>query len=740
MFKIIYIVILALFVPVAVYASQPVKGEVKDKSGNPLPGANIYWADTRTGVVTDEKGHFMIEPSGVSKKLVVSFIGYNTDTVEVRRKGQPVIVVLHDNVLLSEVVVSQRAIGTINSRLDPLQTQKITYEELCRAACCNLAESFETNPSVDVTYSDAATGARQIRLLGLSGTYVQMLTEQVPDLRGAAALYGLAYVPGPWMESIQVSKGTASVKNGYESLTGQINIEYKKPQAADPLSVNLFGASNGRLEANVDGNIAVNKNLATGLLLHYSNETMEHDANDDGFMDLPKTQQFNALNRWYYKKDRVISQVAAQVIHEKRESGQTTHAPTEGGDLYGVDIATNRGSFFTKNAYIFNPAKNSSMALIFSGSFHDQKSLFGHRTYDVNQHNLYASLLYETEFTSLHRFSSGLSFNYDRYDERYNTPGGGDPFGDYPLYRKDVVPGAYAQYTFNLHDKLVVLAGVRGDYHNRAGFFVTPRLHVKYDLFSFLTLRASAGKGYRMANVLNESSFLLASNRRFMLMPGLDSFEEAWNYGASASFNIPLAGKNLGINLEWYYTDFLKQVVIDMDADAHAVSFYNLNGRSYAQNAQIEATYPFFRGFTLTGAFRLTDAKIEYKGGLREKPLTNRYKALATASYQTPLKKWQFDVTASFNGPGRLPNPDEQMPLWKSEFKPYTLLNAQITKYFRTWSIYVGGENLTNYRQKTPIIAAGDPWGNNFDASMIYAPVHGAKFYVGVRWSLPKKE
>ena len=689
------------------YSQNILKGVVTDKDEMPITGANLRWLNTTVGAVTDIDGNYEIPSVSGNNVLIVSYIGYQNDTIKVSDYSSKLNVVLAGELALNEVIVSERRMGTISSKIEPIQTQKITYDELCRAACCNLAESFETNPSVDVTYSDAATGARQIRLLGLAGTYVQMMTEQIPNLQGAASSYGLSYVPGPWMESINVSKGTSSVKNGYEALTGQINVEYKKPQTSDPLSVNLFAAHTGRLEANVDANITISDKLATGTLLHYSREQESHDDNNDGFLDMPKTEQFNGIHRWYYKGDRFIHQTLANVMHEKRESGQVDHAGSHGSsqpqmaqDPYKINIETNRGVLFTKNGYILNKEKNTSIALMLSGIYHNQESNFGNTLYDVNQKNVYANLVFETEFTQAHKISTGVSFNHDGYTESLN-----DKYvsglANLDLRRNLNTAGAYFQYTFMPSDKLTFLAGVRADNNNVHGTFFTPRVHIKYSPFGdYLSLRASAGKGYRMANVLVENSYLLASSRQMNFTEKINPMEEAWNYGLSAHSTIDLFDKPLSVMLEWYYTDFQKQVVADME-DPHAVNFYNLDGRSYAQNAQIEVSYPFFRGFTLTGAYRITDAKTTYGDELKEKPLTNRYKALLTASYQTRLKKWQFDVTSSFNGKGRMPNPGADA-LWDEYFPSYISLNAQITKYFRTWSIYVGGENLTGYKQKNP--------------------------------------
>ena len=616
----------------------------------------------------------------------------------------------------------------------------ISSAELSRAACCNLGESFVTNPSVDVSYSDAATGAKQIKLLGLSGTYVQMLTENIPNYRGAAAPYGLGYVPGPWMQSIQVSKGISSVKNGYEAITGQINVEFKKPQLpeADWVSANLFASTTNRYEANADATLKLSKRWSTSLLAHYENETKAHDGNDDGFVDIPQVEQYNVWNRWAYMGDHYVFQAGFKALSETRSSGQSTHGDMYSGELYKVGIDTERYELFTKNAYIFDKEKNTNLALILSTSWHNQDAMYGRKLYNVDQTNTYASLMFETEFNPQNSFSAGLSFNYDAYDQHYRLNNNADT----PLKAsdKEAVPGAYVQYTLNLNDQWMLMAGLRGDYSSKHGFFVTPRAHLKYNPNDYVHFRLSAGKGYRTNHVLAENNYLLSSSRKVEIAKNLD-MEEAWNLGASVSTYIPVFGKTLNVNAEYYYTDFRKQVVVDMDSNPHEVAFYNLDGRSYSHVFQVEASYPFFKGFTLTGAYRLTDAQTTYKGQRMEKPLTGKYKGLLTASYQTPLGIWQFDATLQLNGGGRMPAPyelaDGQLS-WSRRYGSFEQLSMQVTRYFRRWSIYVGGENLTNFKQKNPIIDAANPWGDNFDSTMIWGPVHGAKAYVGIRFNLAR--
>lgn len=601
----------------------------------------------------------------------------------------------------------------------------IGKSQLIRAACCNLGESFTTNPSVDVSYSDAATGARQIRLLGLSGTYVQMLTENVPNLRGASLPYSLGYVPGPWMQSIQVSKGASSVKNGYESITGQINIEFLKPQATDGIRANAYLDSELKQEVNVDGSVHINDRWSTATLLHFENRQTDHDGNNDGFMDMPKLRQHNLMHRWAYVSPTLISQLSARVMHDEHTGGQSSHHRADAETpLYVTTVKTNRYEGQWKNGLTLDAGHNTSIALMLHGSWHDANNTFGLTRYDVTQKNGYAQLMYETDLTDRHNLSIGASVGHDCYDEKAeaSTETAIPRLGK----SKETTSGFYAQYTYKTGDKLTVMPGLRWDYSSIYGGFLTPRLHVKYSPTSTISLRASAGKGYRTPHALAENVTLLASGRDVAIDPSLEQ-EEAWNTGVAASLHIPVCGKGLEVNAEYYYTHFIHQTVINVDGSrgSHTLTFENLQGKSYSHTFQIDATYPFTDGFTATGAFRLNDVKCTYDGVLRQKFLTPRYKGLLTLSYKTPLELWQFDATGQLNGGGELYD--------RSKYPAYFQLQAQITREFRHFSIYLGGENLTNYKIKDPIINAHHPWSPDFDATQVWGPVTGAMAYIGVR-------
>ena len=647
----------------------------------------------------------------------------------------------NDTLQLEQVEVSAQNGSRLKVKHLTSNTEIIGAQQLVRAACCNLGESFTTNPSVDVNYSDAATGARQIKLLGLSGTYVQMLTENIPNLRGASIPYSLGYVPGPWMQAIQVSKGASSVKNGYESTTGQINIEFLKPQAIDGVRGNLYYDTKQKFEANADASVHLTDELSTSLLVHYEDRQKDHDGNNDGFMDMPKQRQYNVMHRWAYVSPKFISQLSARVLYDKRESGQSLkhHNSASSKPLYRIDINTHRYEGQWKNAIILDPDHNASVALMLHGSIHDSKQSYGHRLYDVNQRNGYAQLMYETDITERHNLSVGASLNHDYYKEEYNLAHW-QPNNEHYI-DKETTKGVYAQYTYKLDEMFTFMGGLRYDHSNRYGGFVTPRVHIKYSPNEVFTIRASAGKGYRTPHALAENNSLLATGYDLngYIEPMIVAFcqEEAWNYGLSTSFDIPVGEKSLELNAEYYYTDFKNQLVVDINPENLSIEFHNLVGKSYSHTVQVDATYPFFEGFTATAAFRFNDVRCTYYNHetykydlLRWKPLTSRYKGLLTLSYKTPLELWQFDVTGQLIGPSALYD--------GTRSPSYGLLNAQLTREFRYFSIYVGGENLTGYKMKNPILHADDPFSPSFDATQVWGPTEGAMGYIGIRFKFEK--
>lgn len=741
--------------------AQDIEGRVvENQEGKKigLPGANVYWAGTTKGVVTDEHGNFKIKWNEVGQ-LVASFIGFRTDTVQVKYADKQVEIVLASGELLDEVKVMTRGNTTIMSTRGPLIEQVITGEELCKAACCNLGESFTTNASVDVAYADAVTGAKQIQLLGLTGKYVQMMTENMPNFRGISALYGLNYVPGPWMSAISVSKGAGSVINGYEAIAGQISVDYKKPLTSEKIFVNGYGSSEGMIEFNANTGIKLNDKWSTALLVHGDWLTMQHDGNKDGFMDMPEKTQYNIMNRWQYKTDAWFLQFGGKFLDEERLGGQKGfHREMRGSfgenALYGIGIDSRRYEGFLKLGYLMPQYENTSMAILLNYTDHDQDSYYGARDYQARQQTVFGNYIYQSIFGNNvnQKYSAGLTFNFDRYQESFNDfliPQQ-QKTATTDFDRTERVAGAFFQYTGAFWEKLTIMAGLRYDYHNIFGGFVTPRLHIAFAPDEMTMLKLSGGHGARTANLLADNSYLLASANSIYVnnllladhpeeLDKLD-MEKAWNFGVQLNRKFIVLGRMLNINLDYYRTDFTNQVVVDNETQAGKINFHNLEGDSYSNCYQVEVKYELIPRLDVVGAYRYNDVKTTIGGELLRAPLQSKYKGLLNLSYYTNMKKWQFDFTTQFNGAGRIPiNPAIPADLQSDRFDAFRIMNAQVTKFFRKWSIYAGCENIGDFMQHHPILGATDPWGSGFDSSKIWGPVHGRKFYLGIRFGLERE-
>lgn len=755
-----FLFLIALLAMVTTTMAQSIKGRVVEENGGKkvsLPGANVVWEGTTEGVVTDENGRFELKWHNVGK-LVVSFIGFQTVVVPVSASDKEIEILLESGEVLDEVKVMTRGNTTIMSTRGPIIEQVITGEELCKAACCNLGESFTTNASVDVAYADAVTGAKQIQLLGLTGKYVQMMTENMPNFRGISSLYGLNYVPGPWMSAVSVSKGAGSVINGYEAIAGQISVDYKKPTTSEKVFVNGYGSSEGMIEFNANMGIILNDKWSTALLVHGDWLTVDHDSNHDGFLDMPEKKQYNLMNRWQYKTDKWNLQFGGKFLDEKRLGGQKGFKRSMRGEygvdkLYGIGIDSRRYEGFLKLGYLMPQYENTSMAWIVNYTDHNQDSYYGARDYQARQQTVFANYIFQSIFgnNENQKYSAGVTFNFDRFDESFNDF---DILALKPTKRADFVRserviGAFFQYTGAFWKKLTVMAGLRYDYHNLFGGFVTPRLHLAYAPDDFTMLKFSAGHGARTANILADNSYLLAStnsvyvNNKLLVehpeeLDRLD-MEQAWNFGVQLNRKFILFGRMLNINLDYYRTDFTNQVVVDNETEAGKVNFYNLDGDSYSNCYQVEVKYELIPRLDVTGAYRYNDVKSTIGGELKRAALQSKFKGLLNLSYYTNMKKWQFDFTAQFNGLGRIPlNPAIPSDRQNDEFDTFTVMNAQVTKFFRKWSIYVGCENLGDFTQSNPILGADNPWSSGFDSSKIWGPVHGRKFYVGVRFAIDR--
>ncbi|WP_165748184.1 TonB-dependent receptor [Cellulophaga sp. Z1A5H] len=739
--------LIAVLLPFTAFSQDKVEGMVVDggdaNATLGLPGANIYWMNSQIGVVTDFDGNFSIPYDAQYHKLIISYVGFETDTLTINK---PSIIkhVLNPSNALNEVVVNQKRDAVQKAYFSSQNVVTINSAELLKAACCNLSESFETNPAIDVNYSDALTGTKQIQMLGLTSPYLLITQENIPMVRGASQAYGLTFTPGTWVESIQITKGAGSVVNGYESISGQINTELVKPLTDSAVFVNGYANQNGRYELNTHLNRKLTDKWSTGLYIHGNKRTQKEDNNNDGFLDAPLADQINVMNRWQYQNPEKgwISFLNIRFLSDNKQLGQTNFNPSLDKfttNAWGSEVNTRRFDASMKLAYVFPDLPFQNISLQTAYSVHKQDSYFGFNTYDINHESIYSNLMLNSIIgDTQNKFKTGLAFAYDGYDELVLT----DDFS-----RVDASVGAFFEYNYDNLNKVNLTAGLRVDTHNRLGTFVTPRFHIRYTPWERASLKGSFGRGKRAANIFAENQQLFGSSRAINIknaggeIYGLDP-EDAWNYGVSFLQGFTFLDRPGNFSVDFYRTDFKNQIVVDWE-NPREISFYNLDGKSSASSFQVELGHRILPNLELRTAYKYYDVNTDYESGNLQKPLQAQHRYFANLGYSSVAKEngtqWRADYTVHALGKQRLPNTstNEVANQLGDYAAAYSLMNAQITRVFsKSFEVYVGGENLTDYTQDNPVLGAEDPFGSNFDTSIVYAPIMGRMFYAGFRFKL----
>ena len=720
--------------------SQTISGKVLFKDNGidfPIEGANVFWLNTNQGTITKAAGEFNIQKIKDVKSLVISYIGFKTDTIDIEdKKFINHYLTFSDDNELDEVTVSKKRKTIQRTYLMPQNIVKISEEELLKAACCNLSESFETNPSVDVNHNDAITGTKQIEMLGLKSPYILITEENIPMVRGASQTFGLGFTPGTWIESIQVTKGMGSVINGYESIVGQINTEIKKPYSDMPFFLNLFNGVDGRLEANAHLKSTINDKIQTTYFVHYNDRKKANDKNGDKFLDKPIQDQLNLLTKWQYTDtaNGLVSFLNFRYLDDNKKVGSIDfNEKSDLSRLWGGEISTNRFDSSFKLGYVNPNIPYQSLGFQLAYNFHDQKSYYGLNDYNISQKSFFANLIYNSIiFNTKNKIKAGLNFSSDSYNEFVFKSN---------IKRTDKSFGGFFEYSFDNLSNFNLVFGLRYDNHNNLGSFVTPRLHFRYLFNDNFSIKGSAGTGRKIANVFAENQIIFLSNRinknnNFSdKLYGVDP-EKATNLGFSLDHKVFLFGGQGNIIFDYYNTTFDNKVIIDFETPGE-FNFYNSTlGKSKSNSFQAEFLFSK-NNWNITAAYKKYDVKSYYKSGLKEKPIQPRniiFLNYGIESNKINNKYWKFDITYNRLGKQRLVrNPRDNFEL----VDPHFSINSQITRVFSSkFEVYLGGENINNFKQDNPIIMASNPFDPMFDASIIHGPIFGSTYYLGLRFKI----
>lgn len=705
-----------------------------------LEGASVYWKDSSIGVISDKNGNYSIPFSENSNILVVKMLGFKEYSLIINDVKTYDFKLIEESNELNEVIVSKRKNTIQKSYFKTQNIVNVSSDELLKAACCNVSESFETNPSIDVSYSNAITGVKQVRMLGLESPYLLITEENIPMVRGASQVYGLSFIPGPWVESMQITKGTGSVVNGFESISGQINIELKKPVNEAPLFINVFRSSMGRNEFNFHLNKKLNPKLNTIFFVHADNNTSIHDDNSDGFLDHPTFKGFNFFNRYQYTdlEKGIVSFLGFRYMKNDKKAGEDVANLKLKRMAWVSEIKTDRFDSNFKLGYVNPRILYRSTGFQMAYSAHNQKSFFGLRDYNIKQNSFYSSFLYNSIIgNTMNKIKTGLNFYYDDFEEIVDQTK-----TNYNRIDKSI--GGFFEYSYDNLDDVSLVAGLRYDIHNNLGSFITPRMHVRYQPFEKSVLRFSIGSGRKSSNIFSENQEIFSTGREIKIKNengnfyGLNS-EKALNYGLSFRQGFNLNNQDGDITIDYYVTDFENQIVVDWEKQGQ-LSFYNLEGKSYAKSFQIELDYSISNNINFKSAFKNYNVKKQYNSGFKQNPLTPKNRFFINIDFfSTPKNngsQWKFDFTYNRIGKQRLPIHSDQS-LFNGWSPSYTLLNSQLTRVFsENFEIYFGGENIGSYTQENPILSSENPFGMNFDSTLVYAPIIAPMLYLGIRLKL----
>ena len=722
-----------LFLLLSVPVFSQMKGIVfgtNDKGKAPIFGAKLKLLQAKIGTITSDEGTFeLILPKILPDTLVISAFGYYSDTILLDKKDRFISleINLFSDKLLPEVLVEIRRETHGISRLKTLHVEEINSGELRKAACCNLSESFETNASVDVNITDAVSGAKKIQMMGLDGVYTQIQLENIPYLRGLESSFGLNSLPGTWIESIQITKGTGNVVNGYESMAGLVNLELKKPAEMEKFFANGYLNAFGRAEINVNAGQILSKRWSTGSFAHASGMFGDMDNNNDGFRDVPKGTNFAILNRWAYQGKKMEAQFGVNGYLDQKNGGQTGFSRSVQDGKYGVQLDSKHLDVFAKTGFFLRKPYNS-IGVVYNLKYQTIEAKFGNRNFLGVEKRGYVNAIFDGIIgTTDHKIKLGTSAVYIDMQQKQ------DSMTD---NRIEIVPGIFGEYTYT-GMRLTSVLGSRLDYHNLFGLQFSPRLHAKYILTEKTDVRFTAGKGWRVPNFMVDNISLLASSKTWLrpveLLP-----EISWNFGGSIVQEFKLFKQKANLTLDYYHTLFQNQLIVDRDQDPQAIQFKNLDGKSYSNSFQTELSFSVVKNLNMRVAYKFLDVKSEYAGKMQQQVMIPRQRGFFNIGYITRNKRWEYDATLSVFGESRLPG---IAPTDGAEYsKVYPMVNAQITHVIKKWDLYIGGENLTNFKQKNAVIDAENPFGSKFDATRIWGPVMGINIYAGVRYAIARKK
>jgi len=735
----IIIVLLPFFTFAQVSQNQLIKGEVKDLNGEPIIGATIYWKESTIGTTSDNNGIFEII-RGNNDTLIVGFVGLKTDTILVFENTY-LNIKLIESLSLDEIIINEKRSDSYISDINPIKVEVITEHELQKAACCDLSACFDTEASVESKTTNILTNSKELRIFGLSGTYNQVLVDGMPLIQGITHTYGISSIPGTLVNTIYVAKGANSVLQGYESISGQINVILKEPDQTDKLLIN--GYVNSFFEHQY--NLNYSKNIRKWNMLlsaHTTQPGSRVDKNEDTFLDLPLIKRYSFYNKWTLGNQKQWgwhSKTGVRYLNENRIGGQFNFDESihQGSNiLYGQTVQISQPEIYTKTGYRIN--NNSHIVLFNSASFQNQHSYFGTTKYLAEQFNIYNNIQYEFQWGEKHLLTAGISNRFlnlkeeisfemeDSLNRTYDD--------NYSLDEK--VTGIFIENNMNFSERTTLIYGARLDYHNKHKYFFTPRILLRHNFGINTSFRVSCGSGWRTVKFFSENINLLISSRDILFNEKLKP-EEAINYGFNLTHKYFQNNLDIQLSADFYQTRFLNQIFPDYNTPTKAY-IENFDGTSISNAIQLDTKFLLYKRIETKFSYNFLDVFRIIENSKYILPFNSKHRLTSTFSYKPLDNNWHIDMNLHWHGEKKLPNtssnPSEfQFP---EKSKPHTLVNIQFTKKIKLLDLYFGIENIFDFRQEEPIVSWENPFGEYFDTSLVWGNTRGREMYLGFRFNL----
>ena len=621
------------------------------------------------------------------------------------------------------------------------KSEILTENEFKKAACCTLSESFETTNTLEVSNADGVSGIRQIEMLGLAGKYVQMSQSNMPSVRGLSVLTGLSHIPGPMVSAVHLSKGTGSITEGFEGLTGGINYALKQEPTEPKLFLNAYLNNQWRGEVNLISKQRINHRTFNHSFLHYGGQWKTMDFGGDGFTDMPISNRAfigNQISRYNDKNEWILGFTH---VNDERRGGDLhyfMHKEPE-NNVFHFNMKEQKTDVWGKFGVFLNKEATRSIGQILHLNRQQTHSMLNNlrnRHYEGKQFSLFYSAIYATPEKKPISTRSGISIMIDKVNETLSDSG----IMLFNPSRNEQNFGTFSEWVFKSGESSLVL-GLRSDYNNLFGWLITPRIHAKWEIDEKgKMLHFQMGRGVRTPWVLAEHLPLFISNRNIQIMDFRNNGaygqrrEDAINTGISLTLPFRMFGYPAKFITDAFHTRFLHLIGADRDQRPDLIVIGKIDQSRY--NAiQTDLQLQPHRRVELRLSYRFIENLLWLGGSMRQQPLLSKHRFVGVLSVKN-RKKWYMDAIVQWNSPKRLPEtislPEkEQMPVWSPA---YAIVNLQIRKDFgKKWEWYAGGENLLNVVQRNPVLSASNPNQPWFDAAYAWGPVNGVNMYTGFR-------